>query len=158
MLGRPSVGAARVGLAPARRVRTELAGGSLRHRDIHVLEGRRAEHELLDHAFALQRLRPHDGICGAVHGNRDEQPAAGLDAGAAERRLRRPPIREHEFEPERYVAAKDRRRMDDFILYAIAAATEAMENSGYRPQSEEEQERAGVMIGSGVGGLPSIAA
>ncbi len=62
-----------------------------------------------------------------------------------------------QFEAERYVAAKDRRRMDDFILYALAAAEEAMLSSGFRADTPAEQERAGVMIGSGVGGLPSIA-
>jgi len=62
-----------------------------------------------------------------------------------------------QFDAESYVPAKDRRRMDDFILYAIAAADEALSSSGFKADTDEEAERAGVMIGSGVGGLPSIA-
>jgi 3-oxoacyl-[acyl-carrier-protein] synthase II len=62
-----------------------------------------------------------------------------------------------QFDAERYVSNKDRRRMDEFIVFAIAAAAEAVKNSGYEPQSETERERSGVMIGSGIGGLPGIA-
>lgn len=54
-------------------------------------------------------------------------------------------------------SAKDRRRMDDFIVYGLAAATEAVVDSGWLPQDEESRERTGVMIGSGIGGLPNIA-
>ncbi|MBI3445243.1 MAG: beta-ketoacyl-ACP synthase II [Magnetospirillum sp.] len=53
--------------------------------------------------------------------------------------------------------AKDRRRMDDFIVYGLAAASEAVEDSGWMPQDDESRERTGVMIGSGIGGLPNIA-
>jgi 3-oxoacyl-[acyl-carrier-protein] synthase II len=52
--------------------------------------------------------------------------------------------------------AKERRRMGDFMLYAIAAAREAMRDAEYRPQTESERERAGVMIGSGIGGVSEI--
>jgi len=52
---------------------------------------------------------------------------------------------------------KDRRKVDDFILYGMAAATQAVEDSGWKPQTEEDFERTGVMIGSGIGGLASIA-
>ena len=48
--------------------------------------------------------------------------------------------------------------MDDFIVFALCAATEAVEDSGWMPQTDEEREATGVMIGSGIGGLPSIAA
>jgi len=58
--------------------------------------------------------------------------------------------------PDRYVDAKDRRKMDDFIVYAVAAATQAMEDSGFKPVDDEDAERAGVMIGSGIGGLKTI--
>lgn len=60
------------------------------------------------------------------------------------------------FDADRVVTAKDRRRMDDFILYGLAAAVEAIEDAGWTPSDEEELERTGVIIGSGIGGLPSI--
>jgi 3-oxoacyl-[acyl-carrier-protein] synthase II len=62
----------------------------------------------------------------------------------------------HQFSFDSVVTPKDRRRMDDFIVYALAAATEAVKDAGWEPQDEESRERTGVMIGSGVGGLPAI--
>lgn len=64
---------------------------------------------------------------------------------------------EGSFDPEATLPAKDRRRIDDFILYAIAAADEAVADSGWSPQSTEDFERTGVIIGSGIGGLSTIA-
>lgn len=64
---------------------------------------------------------------------------------------------EGDFNPDLFVPPKDQRKMDDFILYAIAAAQEAIKDSGWQPQTEEERERTGVMVGSGIGGLPGIA-
>jgi 3-oxoacyl-[acyl-carrier-protein] synthase II len=61
------------------------------------------------------------------------------------------------FDPEAVMSAKDRRRIDDFILYAIAAADEAVADSGWIPESEEAKQRTGVIIGSGIGGLNTIA-
>jgi 3-oxoacyl-[acyl-carrier-protein] synthase II len=61
------------------------------------------------------------------------------------------------FNPDDWVEIKDRKKMDQFILFALAAATQAVEDSGWKPTDEEGQERTGVMIGSGIGGLPSIA-
>ncbi len=61
------------------------------------------------------------------------------------------------FDPDQTLSSKDRRRVDDFILYAIAAADEAVRDSGWAPQDEEARERTGVMIGSGIGGLGPIA-
>jgi 3-oxoacyl-[acyl-carrier-protein] synthase II len=52
---------------------------------------------------------------------------------------------------------KERRRLDDFILYAIAASTEALADSGFTPASDAERERSGVLVGSGIGGLAAIA-
>jgi 3-oxoacyl-[acyl-carrier-protein] synthase II len=60
------------------------------------------------------------------------------------------------FNPDDWVAPKDHRRMDDFIIYAVAAAVQAVEDSGWQPEDEEGRERTGVMIGSGIGGLPAI--
>ena len=62
-----------------------------------------------------------------------------------------------ELDLDAVASAKDRRRMDDFIVYGLAAAMEAVEDSGWKPQDDEGQERTGVMIGSGIGGLPNIA-
>ncbi len=60
------------------------------------------------------------------------------------------------FNPDDTLAPKDQRRVDDFILYAIAAADEAVRDSGWVPESEEDKERTGVIIGSGIGGLATI--
>ncbi len=60
------------------------------------------------------------------------------------------------FEDERWMAAKDRRKVDTFILYGMAAAEQAITDSGWVADTEEAQERSGVMIGSGIGGLESI--
>ncbi|HTH16978.1 MAG TPA: beta-ketoacyl-ACP synthase II [Magnetospirillum sp.] len=64
---------------------------------------------------------------------------------------------EGELDLDKVVPAKERRRMDDFIVYGLAAAQEAIADSGWTPQDEEARERTGVMIGSGIGGLPAIA-
>ena len=61
------------------------------------------------------------------------------------------------FDPDQLLSSKDRRRMDDFILYAVAAADEAVKDSGWEPVSEHDRERTGVIIGSGIGGLSAIA-
>ncbi|HEY1880460.1 MAG TPA: beta-ketoacyl-ACP synthase II [Caulobacteraceae bacterium] len=61
------------------------------------------------------------------------------------------------FDPDQVVSAKEQRRIDDFILYAIAAADEAVRDSGWAPTDESDRERTGVNIGSGIGGLSTIA-
>ncbi len=61
------------------------------------------------------------------------------------------------FNPDDWMAPKDRRKVDDFILYGIAAAEQAVKDSGWEPEGEEDRIRTGVMIGSGIGGLSSIA-
>ncbi|MEA1652285.1 beta-ketoacyl-ACP synthase II [Nitrospirillum sp. BR 11164] len=60
------------------------------------------------------------------------------------------------FNPDLTVPPKDQKKMDDFIIYGVAAAAEAVKDSGWEPQSEEDRERTGVMIGSGIGGLSAI--
>lgn len=60
------------------------------------------------------------------------------------------------FDPDSVMSQKDQRRIDDFILYAIAAADEAVKDSGWAPQDDEGRERTGVIIGSGIGGLATI--
>jgi 3-oxoacyl-[acyl-carrier-protein] synthase II len=64
---------------------------------------------------------------------------------------------EGSFDPDKTLSPKDRRRVDDFILYGIAAADEAVKDSGWEPQTDEDRERTGVIIGSGIGGLGTIA-
>ncbi|MCK6451079.1 MAG: beta-ketoacyl-ACP synthase II [Alphaproteobacteria bacterium] len=59
-------------------------------------------------------------------------------------------------DPNRWVAPKDQKKMDTFILYAMAAAEMAVEDSGWKPAQDEQRERTGVLIGSGIGGLPEI--
>jgi 3-oxoacyl-[acyl-carrier-protein] synthase II len=63
---------------------------------------------------------------------------------------------EGQFKSDNFLNAKERRRVDDFIVYGLAAAQEAVEDSGWMPEGEEEQFRTGVLIGSGIGGLPEI--
>jgi 3-oxoacyl-[acyl-carrier-protein] synthase II len=61
------------------------------------------------------------------------------------------------FDPDDWMEPKDQRKVDDFILYGMAAAVQAVADSGWVPATTEERERTGVMIGSGIGGLSSIA-
>ena len=61
------------------------------------------------------------------------------------------------FNPDDWVVKKDQKKIDDFILYGIAAAEMAVKDSGWTPEGEEDRLRTGVMIGSGIGGLASIA-
>jgi len=60
------------------------------------------------------------------------------------------------FNPDEYVAPKDQRKMGHFIHFAVAAAEEALTDAGWKPTEEEDRERTGVMIGSGIGGLEDI--
>ena len=62
------------------------------------------------------------------------------------------------FQPDSVLSPKEQRHVDPFILYGLTAATDAVEDSGYIPQTEEEMVRAGVLIGSGIGGLQTIEA
>ncbi len=61
------------------------------------------------------------------------------------------------FNPESVLEPKELRKIGDFILYGIAAADEALADSGWKPQTEEERCATGVMIGSGIGGISGIA-
>lgn len=60
------------------------------------------------------------------------------------------------FNPDDWMSEKDRRRIGDFILYGIAAADMALEHSGWKPESEEDRWRTGILTGAGIGGLPNI--
>jgi 3-oxoacyl-[acyl-carrier-protein] synthase II len=61
------------------------------------------------------------------------------------------------FNADDWMEPKEQRKVDDFILYGMTAATQAVKDSGWEPQDEESRLRTGVMIGSGIGGLSSIA-
>ena len=61
------------------------------------------------------------------------------------------------FNPDDWMEPKERRKVDDFILYGMCAADQAVADAGWKPTDEESQLRTGVMIGSGIGGLRSIA-
>jgi len=60
------------------------------------------------------------------------------------------------FNADDWVPPKEQRKMDEFIIFAIAAAVQAVQDSGWLPEDQEGRERTGVMIGSGIGGLPGI--
>ena len=61
------------------------------------------------------------------------------------------------FNPDDWMEPKEARKVDEFILYGMAAATQAVRDAGWEPEDEESRLRTGVMIGSGIGGLSSIA-
>jgi len=60
------------------------------------------------------------------------------------------------FNADQWVDPKEQRRIDDFILFGLAAAQQAVTDSGWEPATEEDRNRTGTMIGSGIGGLPGI--
>ncbi|WP_281017523.1 MULTISPECIES: beta-ketoacyl-ACP synthase II [unclassified Minwuia] len=60
------------------------------------------------------------------------------------------------FNPDEWVEPKDQRRVDGFIVYGLAAAKQALADSGYVAETEEQQFRSGVLVGSGIGGLQGI--
>lgn len=62
------------------------------------------------------------------------------------------------FNADDWMEPKERRKVDDFILYGVAAADQAVRDAGWTPEDEESRLRTGVMIGSGIGGLQSIEA
>jgi 3-oxoacyl-[acyl-carrier-protein] synthase II len=61
------------------------------------------------------------------------------------------------FNPDQWMEPKEQRKIDDFILYAVAAATQALADAGWKPSTYEEQIQTGVLIGAGIGGLGGIA-
>lgn len=77
-------------------------------------------------------------IAGVIPTTTDENPAEG------------------DFNIDLFVPPKDQKKMDVFIAYGIAAAEEALSDAGWKPTSEEDQNRTGVMIGAGIGGLDEI--
>ena len=61
------------------------------------------------------------------------------------------------FNPDQWMEPKEQRKVDEFIVYAMAAATQALNDADWHPTSYEDQCATGVMIGSGIGGLQGIA-
>ena len=61
------------------------------------------------------------------------------------------------FNPDQWMDPKDQRKVDDYIIYGVAAATQALADANWKPQTEHERIRTGVLIGSGIGGLGGIA-
>lgn len=60
------------------------------------------------------------------------------------------------FNPDDWMEPKEQRKVDPFIIYAMAAATQALRDSGWKPESYEDQCATGVLIGSGIGGVGGI--
>src|SRR5690349_11302104 len=63
---------------------------------------------------------------------------------------------EGKFNPDEWMEPKDQRKVSDFIIYAMAAADQAIADSGWKPESDDDQNATGVLIGSGIGGLQGI--
>jgi 3-oxoacyl-[acyl-carrier-protein] synthase II len=61
------------------------------------------------------------------------------------------------FNRDQWMEPKESRKVDDFILYGVAASTQALDDAGWKPTKTEDQERTGVLIGSGIGGIEGIA-
>jgi len=62
------------------------------------------------------------------------------------------------YNPDQWMEPKEQRKVDDFIVYAMCAARQALDDAGWRPKSYEDQTNTGVLIGSGIGGVEGIAA
>jgi 3-oxoacyl-[acyl-carrier-protein] synthase II len=77
-------------------------------------------------------------IAGVIPKTTDENPSNG------------------DFNPDLFVAPKEQRKIDPFITYALAAAQEAIEDSGWAAQTDEQKERTGVLVGAGIGGLTTM--
>ncbi len=60
------------------------------------------------------------------------------------------------FSPDDWMEPKEQRKVDPFIIYAVAAATMALDDAGWHPKSDDDQEATGTLIGSGIGGLQGI--
>jgi 3-oxoacyl-[acyl-carrier-protein] synthase II len=61
------------------------------------------------------------------------------------------------FLADKWMEPKEQRKVDDFVIYAMAAAGQALEDAGWHPKTQEEQTNTGVLIGSGIGGIEGIA-
>ena len=66
-------------------------------------------------------------------------------------------LSEGKFDPNDWMEPKEQRKVDDFIIFAMGAADQALEDAGWKADTQDKQERTGVLIGSGIGGLDGIA-
>ncbi|MGA2124554.1 MAG: beta-ketoacyl-ACP synthase II [Xanthobacteraceae bacterium] len=60
------------------------------------------------------------------------------------------------FDPDQWMEPKEQRKVDDFIVFAMCAARQALDDAGWRPQTYEDQITTGVLLGSGIGGIGGI--
>ncbi len=60
------------------------------------------------------------------------------------------------YDPDKWMDAKDRRKVDEFIVFAMAAARQALDDADWHPETEDDKCATGVMIGSGIGGIDGI--
>src|SRR5680860_1258946 len=60
------------------------------------------------------------------------------------------------FNPDEWMEPKEQRKVDDFIVFAMSAATQALDDADWHPETDDDQARSGVLIGSGIGGLQGI--
>ncbi len=105
----------------------------------------------MGHKFVWERLINGDSGIGGIQ-SFDVSDLPCKVAGA----VPRGDIADGHFNASEIVSSKDRRKMDEFIVFGLAAAAEAVADSGWQPTDEASLERTGVMIGSGIGGLSSI--
>ena len=61
------------------------------------------------------------------------------------------------YNPDQWMEPKEQRKVDEFIVFAMCAARQALDDAGWHPKSYEDQTRSGVLIGSGIGGIEGIA-
>ena len=61
------------------------------------------------------------------------------------------------YNADQWMEPKEQRKVDDFIVYAMCAARQALDDAGWKPQSQDDQAATGVLIGSGIGGIEGIA-
>src|SRR5437667_9807836 len=61
------------------------------------------------------------------------------------------------FNPDQWMEPKEQRKVDDFILYAMCAARQALDDAGWKPAAYDDQIATGVLIGAGIGGVAGIA-
>ncbi len=61
------------------------------------------------------------------------------------------------YNADQWMEPKEQRKVDEFIIFAVCAATQALEDAGWKPSTDDEKNRSGVLIGSGIGGIEGIA-
>ena len=98
-----------------------------------------------------KRLLAGESGAGPIEGFRTDDLACRIAMA-----VRRGDGSDGSFNPDHWMEPKDQRKVDDFILYAVAAATQALADAGWAPATPEEQNATGVIFGAGIGGLGGI--